>query len=197
LATYTYGTRKVNTTSVDRTLCSEQDNWTVQELCIMPSIFSKIGGSSKRNNPYRNPHHPSHKPLPQKHTTDPIPIMTQQTDLPPVSRNLLAEARQLANRDPVTGRLLPSPVMPQSANEANKQPKAQSKNTPNATEVSAYSSRASQTVQTTGSKYELFSIEERRRIAREERIRIARGGGEFYAPERKLDEYYGARVSDW
>jgi hypothetical protein len=196
VAIYIYGTRE-GTHSADCSVLSKQDTGPIERIVIMPSIFSKISGSSKRNNPYANPHHPSRTPLPQKHITDPMPIIQKQTDYSANSDNLLAEARQVVNRHPITGQLLPGPTIPSKANAANNQPTVQSNVSPNATEPSAYASRASRTVQTMGSKYELFSNEERRRIAREERIRIARGGGEFYAPERKLDEYYNSRVDDW
>jgi hypothetical protein len=56
--------------------------------------------------------------------------------------------------------------------------------------------RSSQAVQTTGKRYDLFSSEEKKRIEREEQIRIARGGVEFYAPERRVAEFYADGVRD-
>jgi hypothetical protein len=57
-------------------------------------------------------------------------------------------------------------------------------------EQSAYLARANQTKQTTGMRYEMFASEERRKREEEERIRRARGGVEFYAPERRIEEFY-------
>jgi hypothetical protein len=42
----------------------------------------------------------------------------------------------------------------------------------------------------------LFSREEREKLEREEKIRIARGGTEFYAPERRVGEFYAEGVRE-
>jgi hypothetical protein len=42
----------------------------------------------------------------------------------------------------------------------------------------------------------LFSREERERFEREEKVRIARGGTEYYAPERRIEEYFAEGVRD-
>jgi hypothetical protein len=164
----------------------------------MPSIFSKLGGSSKRNNPYSNPHHPGHAPLPTKpsaqSSSQPNPPL--RSVFPRTSHDYLAEARQVANRDPVTGRPLPHPVIPQSSSDASQQPANTAERSRANAELSAYLSRASRTPPTTGTRYDLFSSEERKRIEREEQIRIARGGVEFYAPERRVEEFYANGVRD-
>jgi hypothetical protein len=60
-------------------------------------------------------------------------------------------------------------------------------------ELNAYLNRASKTGVTTGKRYDLFSAAERERMEREEAIRIQRAG-EFYAPERRVEEFYNERV---
>jgi hypothetical protein len=166
----------------------------------MPSLFKRLtsGTPSKHNNPYSNPHHPSHAHIPGQ------PLRSASPDIP--FRDLLAEARLTANRDPLTGKLLPQPVMPpnQSTVQSRTQPNLTTTSTsnppPNSTvdqEPTAYAFRAAQTPQTMGTRYDLFSSEERRRMEREEKIRIARGGQEFYAPERRMEEFYAEGVRDW
>jgi hypothetical protein len=80
----------------------------------MPSFFKKIILGKKHSNPYLNQYHPDHKstctpgqaknsptyPQPPKHS----PTYPLRPVSPTVSSNLLAEARQAAGRDPVTGR---------------------------------------------------------------------------------------------
>jgi len=150
---------------------------------IMPSLFSKFTGGSSRSkskNPYSNPHHPSHAPLPKQPAAPSQPLPTAS---PRGSRDYLAEARELANRDPVTGQRLPQPNMPRPAQQSSP-----------STDTSAYQNRAGQTAQTTGSRCDLFSSQERERLEREEAIRVARGRAEFYAPERRVEEFYSEPV---
>ncbi|OAL03942.1 hypothetical protein IQ06DRAFT_291576 [Phaeosphaeriaceae sp. SRC1lsM3a] len=161
----------------------------------MPSFFSKLTGSSKRNNPYANPNHPSRAPLPQKTVTNSQPNEELRPASPRDSVDYLAEARLAVNRDPVTGKTLSQSSMPQSS---GRQEQAQSSAAGRgAAEPSAYASRASQSPQTMGTRYDLFTMEERKRMEREEKIRIARGGQEFYAPERRIGEFYAGGVRDW
>ncbi|KAH7088945.1 hypothetical protein FB567DRAFT_522667 [Paraphoma chrysanthemicola] len=174
----------------------------------MPSFFSKLGISSKRkNNPYLNPHHPGHAPLPQpisKPTSRSQPSLPLRPASPREAHDLLAEARQVANRDPVTGRRLPQPtVLHQTASETNVHANARVNGALNAMERlgpsqerSAYLNRAMQSTQTTGSRYELFAQEERRRRDEEIRLIRARGGLEYYAPERSVSEFYAGGVRD-
>ncbi|KAH7395035.1 hypothetical protein DE146DRAFT_68153 [Phaeosphaeria sp. MPI-PUGE-AT-0046c] len=160
----------------------------------MPSFFSKLTGSSKRKNPYANSHHPSRAPLPQKAITDSQPGDSLRPASPRGSVDYLAEARLAINRNPVTGKALSQPNMPQSSRKAPTQSSATERG---AVEPSAYVSRASQSPQTMGTRYDLFTTEERKRMEREEKIRIARGGQEYYAPERRIGEFYAGGVRDW
>ncbi|KAF2829395.1 hypothetical protein CC86DRAFT_368413 [Ophiobolus disseminans] len=170
----------------------------------MPSLFKP---NSKRNNPYSNPNHPSHTALPPKvinpHSASQPNVATQSATLPP-SNNLLAEARQLANRDPITGRLLPRPSMPtDTASETNLLANARLHRAMNAVdrlgpsaERSAYLGRASQTALVCGKRYDLVSAEQRKKREEEEKLKKVMGGVEFYAPERKVGEFYGGGVED-
>ncbi len=61
-----------------------------------------------------------------------------------------------------------------------------------AEERTMYQNRSLAAPRTMGSKYELFTQEMARKRDEEMRIRVARGGLEYYAPERRLEEFYGA-----
>lgn len=169
----------------------------------MPSLFSKLApSSSKRKNPYSNPHHPSHAPLPTK-----LPNQRSATQPPQLrpasprdSHDFLAEARQLTNRDPVTGRPLPREA--QTASESSRIAQARL-NAAGASrgvqarppvESSAYLNRASKIQPTSGKRYDIISYEERKMRDEQERIRKAMGGTEFYAPERRVEEFYADGV---
>ncbi|KAF2032744.1 hypothetical protein EK21DRAFT_60521 [Setomelanomma holmii] len=179
----------------------------------MPSFFSQIGISKRKNNPYLNPHHPGRTPIPSKPTTRPTypthpTHSTSSLPLRPASPreapDLLAEARQVANRDPITGRIMHQPgALNQTASETNLQANTRLNRALNAVERlgscqerSAYMNRASQTKQTTGSRYELFAQEERHRREGELKLIKARGGVEYYAPERSVSEFYTGGVRD-
>jgi hypothetical protein len=167
----------------------------------MPSFLSKFSSSSKRNNPYLNVHHPGYASLPQNSNTQLYttskPISTFQSVPPVNSRNLLAEARQVAHRDPITGRPLPYPIIPPTASETVFESSARSNGFIEKPGVDAEKgARAGQIVQTTGSRYDLVASEERRMREEAERIIKTRGGLEFYAPERRMEEFYSGGVRD-
>ena len=169
----------------------------------MPSLFSKLITPTKHNNPYSNPHHPSHAPLPPvqttPHSTTQADIARQSATLHPQAPNMLAEARQLANRNPITGRLLPSA---QSASDTDFASNARLEKAMTAIERlgpskerSAYLNRASQTRVSSGNRYDLRAAEEVRKREEEERMRRAMAGVEFYAPERRVEEFYAGGLS--
>lgn len=160
----------------------------------MPFFFSKFTSSSKRNNPYANPHHPSRVPVPQNGASGSQPSEPIRPASPRGSIDYLAEARMAVNRDPVTGKVLSQPNIPPSSMQPQGHSSAAGSGT---AERSAYASRASQSPQTMGTRYDLFTMEERKRMEREEKIRIARGGQEYYAPERRIGEFYAGGVRDW
>ncbi|KAH7398279.1 hypothetical protein BKA66DRAFT_452759 [Pyrenochaeta sp. MPI-SDFR-AT-0127] len=171
----------------------------------MPSFLSKF---SKKPNPYMNTHHPGHNPIPQ--TTAPYTTASctsnsqspQANQLRPVSprgaSDLLAEARQVAGRDPVTGRLR-ADLVSQTASERSlsneRNPLADLRQVEKE-ERTAYQNRAVASKQTTGNKYELYVQEALAKREEEARVRAARGGIEYYAPERRLEEYYSGGVRD-
>lgn len=183
----------------------------------MPSFLSKLklSSSNKANNPYTNPYHPSHQPISQRSKSQPnLPLPRPAS--PRETHDFLAEARQTANRDPITGRLLPQQrptaigIPNQTASESNLDANARVNGALNAierlgpsAERSAYLNRASRTPQTTGRRYDLVAgmgrrkrEEEARKREEEERVRIARGGTEYYAPERHYSEFYAGPVRD-
>lgn len=63
-------------------------------------------------------------------------------------------------------------------------------------ERTAYQNRAGASKQTTGSKYDLFVQESLAKRNEEARVRAARGGVEYYAPERRIEEFYSGGVRD-
>lgn len=63
-------------------------------------------------------------------------------------------------------------------------------------ERSAYLNRASQTSVVSGSRYDLLSAEEKRKREEKERMGRVVGGVEFYAPERRVEEFYAWGVRD-
>ncbi|CAO2654757.1 Nn.00g114900.m01.CDS01 [Neocucurbitaria sp. VM-36] len=173
----------------------------------MPSFFAKLSGSSKKSNPYLNPHHPGHNPNPKATSTSTTASSAQNPQSrnalrprqasPRGSSDFLAEARQLAGRDPVTGRRRPD-VGGRTASERSFSSERNSLaelRQVEEEERTAYQSRAAASKQTTGSRYELFVQESRKRREAEDRIRAARGGLEYYAPERQLEEFYSGGVS--
>lgn len=155
----------------------------------MSSFFAKLSGTPKepkKLNPYLNPHHPGHNPIPNP------------TSMTTTSADFLAEARKEAGRDPVTGRR-------RSDNHSRTTSERNSGSERNSLaelrqveeeERTAYQSRAAQSTQTTGTKYELFVQESLRKREATERLRIARGGVEYYAPERRVEEFYAGGVRD-
>lgn len=156
----------------------------------MRSLLSKFtpNPSSKRNknnkkNPYSDHHHPSHVPLPPK-----PPAQHLRPASPRESHNFLPEARLLINRDPVTGRAM------QSANRA--QVNSSTPGSTSSAEPSAYLTRALQLPPTSGKKYDIVTYHERKAREEQDRVRRARGGVEFYAPERQVGEFYGGGVGN-
>lgn len=180
----------------------------------MPSFFKR------KPNPYSNPHHPSHNPIPKNLSANTTTASTaapraqSQPFIPPRpasprgSSDFLAEARRLAGRDPVTGRVRPSETAMEPNQSSNSPPNqnqtrgiagGRSANTtrPTAnTEMSAFLNRSSQSPQNTGNRYDLFSRECQAQQEYDERVRAARGGVEYYAPERQVSEFYSGPV-EW
>jgi hypothetical protein len=151
----------------------------------MPSIFKKLSGSSK-NNPYVNPHHPSHAPVPSK-LQPPAPRPAS----PRGSIDHLAEARISAGRDPVTGRAKQRPHDGPTSRGVRTNDAVQQSNSSDGR--SAFASRSAKTMQTTGSKYDLFV----QMMAEKKHREMAPGNlgkAEFYAPERRIAEFYAGGV---
>ena len=173
----------------------------------MPSLFAKIGLSSKPN-PYMNPHHPGHNSArkkvaqPGKTGTHPatnahpssvsLPLPRQAS--PRGSSDFLAEARNSAGRNPVTGRRAGGPS--QRNNTLSRVSLADELRQVEAEERTMYQNRSLAQIRTMGSKYELYAQAMVKQREEEMRIRAARGGVEYYAPERTLSEFYSAPLND-
>ena len=172
----------------------------------MPSLFAKIGLSSKPN-PYMNPHHPGHnssrKKVPQTGTANPasnaqqssvsLPLPPRQAS-PRGSSDFLAEARSSAGRNPVTGRRAGG--LDQRNNTLSRASLADELRQVEEEERTMYQNRSLAQVRTMGSKYELYAQAMIKQREEEMRIRAARGGVEYYAPERTLSEFYSAPLTD-
>lgn len=63
-------------------------------------------------------------------------------------------------------------------------------------ERTAFQSRSVQSKQVSGHRYDLFVQEMVARRETEARVRAARGGQEYYAPERHVEEFYGQVTRD-
>lgn len=149
----------------------------------MPSLFGLLG---KKSNPYLNAHHPGHNALPQS--------TSKASPEPRYSRTLLEEAREVAGRHPITGRRLHGSTSNQSSSGNSTSPAALKQ--VEEEQRTAFQSRAVQSKQTTGQRYELSVQEMVKKRDEESRARAARGGLEYYAPERRLEEFYVGGVRD-
>lgn len=63
-------------------------------------------------------------------------------------------------------------------------------------ERTVYQARAAHSERATGNQYDLTVQEMAAQRAREARERAARGGVEYYAPERRVEEFYAGGVRD-
>ncbi|KAL6710232.1 hypothetical protein ACN47E_009178 [Coniothyrium glycines] len=157
----------------------------------MPSLHGLLG---RKPNPYLNAHHSSHRATTKDSTIDHTASNAQAQN----ASSLLAQARELAGRDPVTGRLRSDA---QSSRTSERWSSAQSTTLAGPRHIeqeerTCYQSRAAHSKQTTGHKYDLFVQESLAKRDAENRVRAARGGHEYYAPERRLEEYYSRGVQD-
>lgn len=159
----------------------------------MPSLFSKLkGSSSKKNNPYLDPCHPVLSPTNKATTANTttsnftglsnaqLPISPQEASLRG-STDLLAEARIAVGRDPVTGRKIEPQRPARPVYQAGPSTNTQTK-------------QILDMIQ----KRELPPYEQEYLAAMQEQERIRKAGGstEYYAPERQVSEYYAGPVRD-
>jgi hypothetical protein len=168
---------------------------------IMPSIFKKFNGTSK-NNPYVNPNHPSHAPIQYispsgRSQSQPTPAPRSAS--PRGSIDHLAEARISAGRDPVTGRAIQRPnLTAQTASETDLRSRVRTNGAVERSgpsdERTAFASRAAMTKQTTGNKYDLFMQMMAEKKNKEEMAHGNVGKTEYYAPKRRVSEFYAGGV---
>ena len=146
------------------------------------SFFNKLRGKS---NPYEKAYRTQSYIAPTNHTNLSQPSAAPDTDL-------LAEARQAAGRDPVTGRRHTeladqTSVQPQTLSHSPRQTTAEQK--------AAYLAWAAQRPQERGRPY--GSYEEFVQEMTEKRDGRREAGGalsSYYAPERRVEEYYSEGV---
>lgn len=158
----------------------------------MPSLLNKLlsstTASGKKPNPYTDPHHPNHPS-----TSQPAPTSTNaghafsisqlQAWRPQTARltaprephNYLAEAREASGKDPVTGQ-----PRPQNGGQTRVEEQQERG------ERSVYQEASEGRSNTHGTRYDLFVQEMK---ARKVGWWRAPDGG-FYAPERRLGEFY-------
>ncbi|KAF2682114.1 hypothetical protein K458DRAFT_420051 [Lentithecium fluviatile CBS 122367] len=169
----------------------------------MPSLKNLFTPSANKPNPYANPHHPTNVASSSAtKASRPMPPPPPSAS-PRGSFDYLAEAREAAGRDPVTARrVAPRAITAFSGPtagatvESSRQPLTSSSTTRpadmalgtagNADQTSAYASRNAGVKKTLGTKYDLFV----------QQVKDLEKGGwrepqeGFYAPERKLGEFY-------
>lgn len=166
---------------------------TEEEFISMPSFSDFFG--RKKANPYTNQFHPGHNALP-KSTPKNAPLANAN------NRDLLAEAREAAGRDPTTGQRRPDThwYLPSERDDHGHLPSQRTSSTQSASladlrqveeeERTCFQSRAAKYKPTTGQRYDLYVQESLAKRDAESRARAARGGHEYYAPERSLEEFY-------
>lgn len=146
------------------------------------SFFNKLRGKS---NPYEKAYRTQSYIAPPSHTN-----LSQPSTRP--DPDFVAEARQAAGRNPVTGRRhaeatsqasLQQKLPPQSSGQTASEQKA------------AYLAWAAQRPQERGKPYGSYEEFVREMIEkRDGRRECGSGSSSYYAPERRMEEYYAERV---
>ena len=177
----------------------------------MPSIISKVlhpsypGG--KKPNPYTNPHHPNHNPGPSSTFATPWKCKQQSQQQQSTtnrrtsldgSADLLAEARQSAGRDPITGNLVPRLKNPLLRLPAHRRIHLQrvrpaptvglkERERARTEDGSAYNNTIAGRRVTSGTKYDLFVQE----MKEKQKVALGQSMTGYYAPApRPPVEYY-------
>jgi hypothetical protein len=147
-------------------------------LSITSVLLSPINKLRGKSNPYQKPRHANNIP-------DPADT--------PNSNDLLAEARQAAGRDPVTGRRTPKT----SSKKANKQQLPLEQQQRAAIEQkAAFLAWAAKHPQAAGRPYESYEAFVQEMVAKRTGNVEPRGAMGYYAPERRVEEYYSRGVRD-
>ncbi|USP75953.1 hypothetical protein yc1106_03227 [Curvularia clavata] len=146
------------------------------------SFFNKLRGKS---NPYEKSYRTQSYVAPTSHTNLSPPSAHPDTDL-------LAEARQAAGRDAVTGR---RQVEATNQTFVQKQPPLQSSGQTASEQKAAYLAWAAQRPQERGKPYGSYEEFVQEMIEkRDGRREAGDGSSSYYAPERRVEEYYSERV---
>ncbi|KAG9194557.1 hypothetical protein G6011_04592 [Alternaria panax] len=141
-------------------------------LSITSALLSPVNKLRGKSNPYQKTHNVNNIPL----ATD-----TRTSD------DLLAEARQAAGRDPVTGRRTPGAT----SKKAKKQQLSLEQEQQAAAEQKvAFLAWAAKHPQAAGRPYESYEAFVQDMVAMRTGNVAPSGGTEYYAPERTVEEYY-------
>jgi len=170
-------------------------------LSITSALLSPINKLRGKSNPYQKKYTAPKTPAPNRQFLaearqaagrDPV-TGSQQRANEPTSTDLLAEAREAAGRNPVTGR--PQPVA--TGKKAKKQKLSLEQQQQAAEEQkAAFLAWAARHPQEGGRPYESYEAFVQEMVAKRTGNVEQRTGAGYYAPERSVGEYYSGRVRD-
>jgi len=170
-------------------------------LSITSALLSPINKLRGKSNPYQKKYTAPKTPTPnteflaearQAAGRDPV-TGNQQRANEPTSADLLAEAREAAGRNPVTGR--PQPVV--NSKKAKKQKLSLEQQQQAAEEQkAAFLAWAARHPQEGGRPYESYEAFVQEMVAKRTGNVEQRTGAGYYAPERSVGEYYSGGVRD-
>jgi len=170
-------------------------------LSITSALLSPINKLRGKSNPYQKKYTAPKTPAPnseflaearQAAGRDPV-TGNQQRANESTSSDLLAEAREAAGRNPVTGR--PQPVV--IGKKAKKQKLSLEQQQQAAEEQkAAFLAWAARHPQEGGRPYESYEAFVQEMVAKRTGNVEQRTGAGYYAPERSVEEYYSGGVRD-
>ena len=171
-------------------------------LSITSALLSPINKLRGKSNPYQKKHTAPKTPAPnseflaearQAASRDPVTGTQQHTHPEPTSADLLAEAREAAGRNPVTGR--PQPVVTGKKTKKHKLSLEQQQQAAEE-QKAAFLAWAARHPQEGGRPYESYEAFVQEMVAKRTGSLEQRTGAGYYAPERSVGEYYSGGVRD-
>lgn len=171
-------------------------------LSITSALLSPINKLRGKSNPYQKRYTAPKSPVPdseflaearQAAGRDPVTGSQAQRANEPTSADLLAEAREAAGRNPVTGR--PQPDV--TSKKTRKQKLSLEQQQQAAEEQkAAFLAWAAKHPQEGGRPYESYEAFVQEMVAKRTGNVEQRTGAGYYAPERSVEEYYSGGVRD-
>ncbi|KAI4628377.1 hypothetical protein J4E80_002515 [Alternaria sp. BMP 0032] len=167
----------------------------------MAALLSPINKLRGKSNPYQKKYTAPKTPAPnseclaearQAAGRDPVTGSQQRTN-EPTSADLLAEAREAAGRNPVTGR--PQPVVTGKKTKKQKMSLEQQQQAAEE-QKAAFLAWAARHPQEGGRPYESYEAFVQEMVAKRTGSLEQRTGAGYYAPERSVGEYYSGGVRD-